>query len=78
MRTLDYPHFEATPSRVAVDLPRWNQRMMSVGEEEVKKEEKRWDAITQWASRSVRALRPGTLVSYLRKLGSGEITVGGE
>jgi hypothetical protein len=52
--------------------------MMSVGEEEVKKEEKRWDAITQWASRSVRALRPGTLVSYLRKLGSGEVTVGGE
>jgi len=38
---------------------------------------KTMDAITQRASRSVRALRPGTLVSYLRKLGSGEITVGG-
>jgi hypothetical protein len=52
---------------------------MSAGEEEVKKEEKRWDPITPWASTSCfEALQPGTLLPYLRKLGSGEITNGRE
>ncbi len=59
-------------------LPQWNRRMMSGNEWEVKKEENNWARLRYAQVQVFVALQPGTLVSFLGKLGSGGITAGQE